>query len=240
MKSKGIGCSELADVFNLDYGCQRRLFYKKREYKEDRPRLDDAPLRRGKALEAVAVEEYERKTGIKTRKRRTMLESTECPLIGYVDRIVIDKVLEIKCPGLHAFNKVKKEGISDSYILQLNGYIYLYGQSNFGIFGVFHPDPMEILDFEMERDLKIIDNIKRGTTELWSMIEGDRPPERLDMGDFRCKKCVYLDTCWQEKAMTIDGVDPNEEIEDLSQLGQLYEACKINHDAKEQINCLII
>ncbi|HHT9137758.1 MAG TPA: hypothetical protein ACFYEK_11025, partial [Candidatus Wunengus sp. YC60] len=79
MKSKGIGCSELGDVFNLDYGCSRKLFYKKLEFPIDRPQIDDRFERakeRGKALEFLAIETLEKKRGIKTATRERVMERT--------------------------------------------------------------------------------------------------------------------------------------------------------------------
>lgn len=233
-----IGCSELGDVFNLDYGCSRRLFYKKHELPEDRPQLDDrlekAKLR-GIKLEDLAIETLEAKRKITTRRLRVKLTSKDCPLVGYVDRVCDDKVIEAKCPSLFMYNKMKREGISDSYILQMNGYLYLRPAPS-GMWAIFHPDPMDVLDPDVERNDKLINKIVDGVNEFWKKVEAKTEPDRLELGDFRCRNCQYIDTCWGDKAATIDNFSTKAvDLEDMSGNSDLLMALDNYNEARKNI-----
>ncbi|HHT9137759.1 MAG TPA: hypothetical protein ACFYEK_11030, partial [Candidatus Wunengus sp. YC60] len=124
--------------------------------------------------------------------------------------------------------------ISESYILQIQGYMYLKG-ANTGIWAIFHPDPMDVLDPNGERDNKLIDKIIEGTENLWAKIlKGEEPPQ-LELGDFRCKTCPWIDTCWKEQAMTIDGAGNGSDLEDMTANDTLSKAITEYKEAQENL-----
>ena len=131
----GIGGSDCAAIFNLGYGCQRKLWYEKRKVKPDYPSLNTPELERGVYLEPVIAELYRKKASrpvhLKGLQRSLFhewmivhvdgeTESPEHPGPGYV---------EFKCINRRVMQQFKREGLRDQYILQLQHGIEVGGIS---------------------------------------------------------------------------------------------------------------
>lgn len=196
MKDVCVGASQLQDLFGIEWGCKRKLYYNKNKFKPDVPFIETPDMARGKNLEALAVKHFEEKNDIKTYiEDHTFTDP--CGLNGRIDRYIEGgkKVLEVKCPRLYTFRRYIKEGLPGSYIMQMNAYLYLTKLDR-GIWYVFCADSWEGVDFEVERDNEIIEIIKKKTAKFLKELEGDLPA-RLEVGDRRCNNCSFRETCWK-------------------------------------------
>ena len=129
----GIGGSDAASLFNIGFGCRRRLWYQKTQTPEDFPREESDAMALGKALEPFFIEKYAQQAGRHIASVGDFMAHAEIPyLIVHVDAYVYDDarftgqedvhlpgVLEIKSCGRGAFYKYKREGLPEDYILQL-------------------------------------------------------------------------------------------------------------------------
>src|SRR5690606_12472611 len=122
------------------------------------PRDFSQHLERGKFFEGPVAELYSQKTGRQVKQIGTGFIK-EYPFIrANADRLIWREknqgdlgVLEIKVPAAWSFRKIKKEGLPESYILQLQWQMLCYGVK-WGSFCVYWPDGHELLWFDVERD----------------------------------------------------------------------------------------
>jgi putative phage-type endonuclease len=196
-----IGGSDCADVFSLPpFGCSRRLWYEKTGQEADYPKEDHFHFKRGKILEPLAADLYQEETGRKVRKNTQRLVDAEYPFMGaLLDREILNDergvgVLEIKCPTLRNYNQVKREGASESYLLQLSHYLRVR-KAAWGSFVFFSAEMAEIHHFEMTRDEDLIKKVIEGELAFWELVQRHEAPEKLLEGDRRCTKCIYQVTC---------------------------------------------
>ncbi len=201
MERKGfIGGSDVADIFSLEpYGCARRLWYEKTGVEPDYPK-DSFHLRRGKILEPVAASLFAQETGHKIRKRNLRIIDDEYPFMAaLLDReIVKDErgpgVLEVKCPGLRTYLDVKRKGIQDAYILQIQHYLRVR-KAEWGAFCAFSAELAEVFHFEVMRDDELIQKVVEGELAFWELVQRHTIPDKLDKKDKRCLKCTHGTTC---------------------------------------------
>lgn len=191
-----VGGSDFTDILNVaPYGCQRRLWFEKRGQSE--PKQPTGAMLRGTFGEDAAVAEYERQTGRKVRRRQFVRE-------GYygvhIDRHIVGfdgrgpGVLEVKCPGEFPFKRIKRDGLHEGYIAQLQWGLARTGW-RWGSFAVMHLDSWQLLWWDVPRDNDLISVIGREADLFWQKVENGPMPEALSHTDRRCGKCQHFTTC---------------------------------------------
>lgn len=120
-----------------------------------------AAMKRGTALEPVAVREYERKEQRKIQRPGFCLNSTY-QNAGYSPDGIDGKILiEIKCPGDDAYERFKKGIIPDDYIAQIQFGLVITGLRRARLV-VYNPDYSDsMLVFEIAYDKAIANNIRK-------------------------------------------------------------------------------
>ena len=148
----GIGGSDIAALFNLGYGCTLKLWRQKRGEVPDFAQRESGPMKLGKILEAFFAEEYTRLTGRTVRTEPVKRHELYPFMLVHVDRMILDPsargssegVLEVKALGREMFFKVKREGMIEDYVLQLQHGMLVHG-SEWGEFAVGSRDSGELL-----------------------------------------------------------------------------------------------
>ena len=147
------------------------------------PQSESPAMKRGKALEDLIAREYAEATGRKIRRVNQVLQHPDHPwMLGNIDRLIVGVagrdpgVLEIKCPGLKVFLKIKREGIPDYYLIQLQHYLAVSGRK-WGAFAVFNAELWELIHFDMDRDDDLIAAIISRGGEFWNLVETGVPPQ---------------------------------------------------------------
>lgn len=178
----GFGGSDIGDLLDsAPYGCRRRLFLERLgllpNAGDDRRKHH---LDRGKFFEAPVAELYAARTGRSVKecgtgylKQFPFVRANADRLVHRTDRMDLSPgwgVLEIKVPAAWSFKKIKKEGLPEAYILQLQWQMLCYGTS-WGSFAVYWPDGHELLWFDVERDEALIQMLfERAQTE-WRWLD---------------------------------------------------------------------
>lgn len=202
-RSQGIGGSDCASVFSLGYGCARRLWYEKRGVPADYPFDGNKATRLGKVLEPFFADEYAAETGREVRNPGQCDTRRDIPeLLVHIDRLIWrgDEdgewgVGEIKSLGRAAFYQARREGLNESYILQVQHGLVVTGLK-FGVFILGCRDTGEIVYWDVELDANICATIETEVPAFWrDCVKGDQEPIRLDPDDARCKRCEYRRTC---------------------------------------------
>ncbi|MDH5511484.1 MAG: YqaJ viral recombinase family protein, partial [Nitrospinota bacterium] len=194
--------SDVADVLSLEpYGCAARLYDEKIGTPPDYPEAYNPHMERGKALEEVAAQEYLKAAGGGCELVSATTEADELRpwMRGNADRIIqpLDDapgILELKCPARQTFLSLKKDGLPDSWILQMQHYLYVYDLT-WGAFGILWAEGWEFVHFRVKRDDQLIFQLIEREKEFWEAVTYNRRPEKLPEGDKRCRGCNRRVTC---------------------------------------------
>lgn len=238
----GLGGSDIASLFNIaPYGCARKLGYDKTEVPPDYP-VDEKPImRRGNKLEPIIAEEYAEITGRTVTTRDMQRHPQHKWAIVHVDRLVSvdqgrfwDRVLEIKSVGREVFSKIKREGMAEAYILQVQHGMWVCGK-DLGAFAAHNADAWKLLHWDVERDDEMIRMIQEAGDEFWAKLQEGELAPRLEPDSKQCQTCPWRTTC-QGEAL-IDSVKSDGDIQfDLGMVdlvAELAEAREIYGEAEE-------
>lgn len=147
------------------------------------PTPESPAMKRGKALEDLISREFMDQSGYKVRRVNQILQHPEHPwMLGNIDRLIVGVpgrgpgILEIKCPGLKTFGKIKREGVPDYYQIQLQHYLAVSGRE-WGAFAIFNAELWELVWFELNRDDELIEMIIRNGEEFWNLVQAGVQPE---------------------------------------------------------------
>lgn len=142
----------------------------------------------GNIAEPVAADLYAKSTGREIRRQPLRRNAEHDFLIANVDRQILiggdvtaTGCLEIKCPGIGAFSKMKAHGLPDYAVLQLQHYLGVLGYS-WGSFAIFNPEYGPPIHFDMEADQELIGPLFEREIKFWTehVIPRIPPPETVD------------------------------------------------------------
>ena len=256
-RKTGIGGSDVAACFNLDRGCARRLVYEKRGTVPNFPDPYRPEYERGQDLEPVAIRKFEREQQVKVVNNGGFFRRADYPhMICHVDGVIIPEsgqngLLEIKVLNQWNLKRIKKEGLLDAYILQLQHGLYTTGLP-WGQWGLLCPDPWELHVLpKIEMDSEIISRIIEREGEVWKQVTEGPMPDKLDPTDNRCQVCPFRKTCQGSEMMQVlpqaDRGVPLESAPDAEGIAQEYwqareieeEAKALKEDAGKRLKALI-
>jgi len=249
----GIGGSDWAHALALDpWGCRRYLVYHKNGTEPDFEQVVTGAMRRGHALEQPAAEEFEQQVGAKV-IHAGLFDFQRPPKlpewwIGNPDRIILNTktfdgnkapgVLEIKTKAPHLFQQVKRDGVPDGEVAQVQHYMTLTGLS-WAVYWLMDPlnfDRVYMAVFESDPELTA--QMLVAGEQIMRMVENGPLPDRLEADDKRCRRCVFRLTCQGERIQAVTGEDPAKDYtfstdERLPVLIDEYEEAKaLEKDAK--------
>lgn len=222
-RKTGIGGSDMASVFNLGYGCSRRLFYDKTGTPEDFPRGNDA-MELGSLLEPWFRDKYVRITGRAALKSPHFRRHARFPeIVVHADALISrepdqvrDGVLEVKSVSRSVFYKTKREGLPEDYILQEQHALTAFN-ADWGAFAIGNRDSGELVHWDVERDEAICQAILREAPAFWKRVQSGDIPDRLEPDDKRCQRCEYRRRCQGNALVEITKGDmqPAEDLRDI-------------------------
>lgn len=231
-RKTGIGGSDIASVFSIGYGCRRRLWYDKRGVEPDFPREENGPMALGKLLESYFADHYARITGRQVAVREVAYHPEHSELLVHADRMVYDParpapgVLEIKSMGRGAYFNVKRKGLPEDYILQLQHGMLVTG-ATWGSFAIGCRDfgvsrPQDLLWWDLEREEEVHKEILREGPIFWAQVENGPAPDALGPDDARCQECAFSVSCQGNALQPAVKADDYEVDESLAALVREY------------------
>lgn len=254
-RKSGLGGSDCADLFSLEpYGCVRRLYFEKRgivpDYEPSEP--SRRAMRRGVKLESIIAEEYSEITGRMIESVGIQRHKDHEFLMVHMDRLIWAEnsiepgYLEVKAPGYGIFKKIKAEGLSDAWQMQLQHGLLVTGYS-WGSFAVMDIPNWKLIHFDVEADQELQDMIFNKALEFWPKVENGPTPDAFPPSDPRCKKCEYRYRCHGNTMFELEEtIKTAGEYTDGSQYASLInevldcqdiedEAHKLTEDAKQEL-----
>lgn len=197
----GVGGSDVASVFNVGWGCRRRLFFDKRDVPQDFPFDGNKLTRLGTILEPLFADMYAEDTG------RKVVERTSGPVVVAhlpdlrvnVDRLVWKDpatmgILEIKSQGRSVFYNSKRMGLSEDYVLQLQAGMLAAG-TQWGAFVIGNRDNGELMHWDVDRSEALCKEIEIEVPRFMAQVANGPMPDALEPSDKRCQSCPWRTTC---------------------------------------------
>ncbi len=186
-RQSGMGGSDAAKVAGISpYGTPLSVYEEKiSELASDKPTWR---MLWGNIAESIAADLYAEETGREIRRQPLRRNSEHDFLIANVDRQILiggdvttTGCLEVKCPGIGAFSKMKARGLPDYAVLQLQHYLGVLGYS-WGSFAVFNSEYGPPIHFDMEADTELIDQLFDREIKFWTehVIPRIPPPEMIN------------------------------------------------------------
>lgn len=204
-RKRSIGGSDIASVMRVGrYSCALKLFKEKTGVPKDEDDSDRMEFRRGHRLESVAANYYAEKTGRDVFYTTPQTVPGKPHLSVTMDRLVFRKedsdkkdpgYLEIKVVGRGSWIKIKRDGLIDDYILQLQ-----YGMSvsgcNWGAYAIYAPDIDELLEWDVEKEEGLGEILLEKADDFWTLnIECGVEPDPLPDGSVQCETCPWSISC---------------------------------------------
>lgn len=197
-----VGGSEIGKILGVSrWGCPLSVFNGKTGVEKDFDDNEKPEFRRGRRLEGIAAEYYEQKTGREVRYTTTAKVPGKPHLAVNMDRLVRKEkggewgYLELKVVGRFSFTKIKKEGIADDWILQVQYGCAVTGKT-WGSYGIYCPETDDLLHFDVEADKALGEELLEKTDDFWNFhIECGVAPDPLPDGSQQCEGCVYSVKC---------------------------------------------
>ncbi len=186
-RQSGLGGSDASAVAGINpYRTPMKVYQEKTsELAPDKPTWR---MLWGTIAESIAADLYVEETGRAIRRQPLRRSSEHDFLIANVDRQILiggdvtsSACLEIKCPGIGAFSKMKAHGLPDYAVLQLQHYLGVLGYS-WGSFAVFNSEYGPPIHFDMEADTELIDQLFDREIKFWTehVIPRIPPPETVN------------------------------------------------------------
>jgi predicted phage-related endonuclease len=203
-RRKAVGGSDWDGILSIEpYGCRREVWLSKLGT-EPISKAETPEMRRGTVLEPIVAQEYEARSGRKTRKasKRNTAGAHASVVGGNPDYIIIagddgkgPGVLECKTSSRRSFEIVCKQGPWLGHVAQLQHYMSLTGYQ-WGALAYLCPDSWDMRIFPMDRDVPMLDAMQQAAETFWDQVDGVAPPpEPLPASDRRCVRCRYRDKC---------------------------------------------
>lgn len=203
------------------------------EKKEETP-----AMKRGKILESIVAELY---SLVKNRPLEIVQQKIihpEYPFIAaHIDRRIFDPAMpnrgpgvwECKCPSMGVFNKCKREGLQEYYIVQMQHYLGVTGYK-WGAFAIFSAELWELLEFDVVPDKELIKLIFQEDEKFWKLIEWGIEPE-----DDRVE--IEMEPVGQSELVNMDKINPDlwgEMTKRYQEADQLFDDAKVYLELCEQ------
>lgn len=167
-RSRFIGGSDIGAIIGVSR-FKTALDVWREKIGEAPPSVDTPDTLRGTKLEDIAAAEFAEKMGVRLRRVNTAIRHTKHEfLLGHVDRryVGIRTLVELKCPRLGAFYKIKREGLDQDRISQMQWYLGLDG-TNTGYWGLFCADAWEILCPPVNLDIELYNSMVERAVHFW-------------------------------------------------------------------------
>lgn len=146
------------------------------------PAKETAPMRRGTMMEPIIADIYESQTGRKITMEKNPLihpahKFMRTNLDGWIDCPERGRgVYEAKCPNMANFQKCKRYGPLDYYIIQLQHNMEVAGVE-WGSFGIFNAELWKLLVFDLDKDKSFVPTMIEMETGFWDCVVNKTPPQ---------------------------------------------------------------
>jgi|GEM_PF-4718409 len=208
----GLGGSDWYELLGEKRSCKLRLLLDKRGTPPSWPNPETSPMRLGQELERGLLLEYVARTGhaILTPDEDALDMAVppleEWPwLRGNPDALACDgdtdpfsRAVEAKHTSLRTFLVWKAEGLGIPKVAQIHHYLWRFGLEAGDFACRAYDDLSKVHIFEIQRDEKLIDEMKKLGSEFWKLVHdqgADLVGMRHDPKSTPCSACPYFPDC---------------------------------------------
>ena len=242
-RSTGVGGSDIASVLSVGYGCALRLYREKRGEVPDYPRNETGIMELGKILEPHIADKFKAYTGAEVEVVGVTRDPEHPEFLVHADRLARYPqhsgqvfrewgVVEIKALGPRQFSEMKRSGLIEDYILQLQWGMAIC-QRPWGVFVVGNRDTWEMEYWDHFIDIELCAFVQVRAAEFWQRVKSGNPPDRLDPDDKRCQRCVYRRSCQGNALISIDIKDVENDEAMRPMIAEYHERRQMFTEAEE-------
>lgn len=205
----GVGGSDTGAIVGID---PYRTIWDAWESKvfPPKPQIENGDILRGNLGEPIAAAEYARRYEVEVVDAPQGLVHPDYPFMrGNPDRLILTPdgpvPMEIKCPRIAEFYRMKAEGLSERYILQLQHYMAVGGWDR-GVFAIWCGEYSDLYAFQMARDDDLVRYLVETERRFWEdyVLPRKQPPaplpEPTSYPSAKGEAVVRTDDAWREAA----------------------------------------
>jgi len=178
-RQKGIGGSDIAGILGLSPWSSPIKVYQDK-IGELPPTKETEVMYWGNVLEDIVAKEFQKRSGMKVRRRNAILQREDYPyMLANVDRLIVSKKEGLECKTTNEFMKsewIEGEKVPEQYFLQCQWYMAVTGYERWHIAVLiggnkFHMDVIE-------RDDELIEMMMNEAKNFWeNHVIPENPPE---------------------------------------------------------------
>jgi putative phage-type endonuclease len=203
-RNKGLGGSDISAILGLNKYKTAFELYLEKNGQVELQEIDNEAVYWGNVMEDIVAKEFEKRTGLKLRKRNAILQHDEYEFaFANVDRLVVGKNegFEAKTASAYLMNEWKGEEIPQAYLVQCLWYMGITGADRWHIAALVGGNTF--IYKTIERDQELINVIFEQAAHFWEFhIKGNNPPA-LD-GSSAAEKYIKERFEKAEKGKTVD------------------------------------
>lgn len=178
-RQKGIGGSDIAGILGISPWSSPIKVYQDK-IGELPPTEETEVMYWGNVLEDVVAKEFQKRTGLKVRRRNAILQREDYPyMLANVDRLIVGKREGLECKTTNEFMKndwVEGELIPEQYYTQCQWYMAVTGYERWHIAVLIGGNKFHI--DVVERDDELIDMMIKEAKNFWeNHVIPKNPPE---------------------------------------------------------------
>ena len=173
----GIGGSDVAAILGLSPWKSPVMVYMDK-IGESPDQEENEAMYWGNVLEDVVAKEFEKRTGMKVKRKNAIIRHADYPwMLANVDRLIIGQKAGLECKTANEYAKDAWDGdkAPDVYILQCMHYMAVTGFKEWWIAVLIGGNKFHFK--KIERDEELITFLIEKESEFWKLVENRTPPE---------------------------------------------------------------
>lgn len=234
---EGVGASESAAILGLsDWRTALDVYAMKVVGGEHAGYADTEPLRWGKLLERLVLEEYARRTGRSLHEHPPVVWCKDVPMFANLDAVTMEggRVVEAKTSSSgEGWGEPGTDQVPKAYLIQAMHQMVCSGREICDIAVLIKGNDFRIYTVEFNEELSAI--IKARVTEFWQQVKDRRPPKPQKVGD--ADKAYRFPVGGSRCAVTPELLGA---IDRVRQYGTTLKDCEKNYaEAQEELKRLM-
>lgn len=177
-RMRSMGGSDVAAIFGVSAYSDAVDIWASKVNPKNLTSQDTSDTLRGKVMEPVAIRCAEDQLNISVEQDDAYYwadqDHMHASLDGYID--ATDEIVEVKCPRLAVFHRIKKNGPKTEWILQIQHYLYVHPDAKMCRLLVFCSETCEVLEFAIRPDEELQALIVEEVARFWKYVEDKIPP----------------------------------------------------------------
>ena len=171
-RMKSMGGSDVAAIFGVSAYADAVDVWASKVSPSHLTSQDTSDTKRGKIMEAVAIRVAEDELGVQIVQDEAYYWADQDHMHASLDGYIEDseELVEVKCPRLAVFHRIKKNGPKTEWLLQIQHYLYVHPDARSCRLIVFCSETCEIIEFKITPDEELQELIRSEIARFWKYV----------------------------------------------------------------------